>query len=125
MSSRQINTVKARVAKIAAVAIMAFMMVAGGATVAQAAAPGGVTVTGDVSTQACVGKLGGVWCYGSTPLSNGNKQCYSDYRHDSRTHFAAVSGGSKRAETWQGPGVWAKSSIVVPSSTACSYAAGY
>jgi len=133
MSSHHSNSIGTRVLKAIAVAVMTFMMVAGGATAAQAATSGDVatvnsvttvntTSTDDVSIQTCVGAGGGIHCYGSTTLSNGNKRCYSDYRHDTKYHGAKVVGGGKEATTYQNAGIWAKAFIDVPAGASCAFA---
>lgn len=123
MSSPRTRSVTTLVAKGAAVATMVIMMMLGGASAAQASPGGSTSNSGDVTVQSCSGVGGGVWCRGYVNLANGNKRCYSDYRHDTKVHGARVAGGNKRAETWQNPGIWAKTSIEVSRSVTCSYAA--
>ena len=84
---------------------MAVMLLAGGASAAQAAPE-----DGDVSTQACRTVSGGTWCTGTEYLPP-LKHCYSNYRHNTKYHSATSIMGPYATTRYAQAGNWAKTSI--------------
>ncbi|WP_051326325.1 lactococcin 972 family bacteriocin [Glycomyces tenuis] len=109
----RIHSLKVRASRAAAVASMAVMMIAGGATAAQAA-----PAEGDFGYQACSNVGGGTWCQGTQP-DGLLKECYSNYKHNSNYHSAtaAMAGGTETR--YASAGYWARANITAGWAYTC------
>lgn len=63
---------------------------------------------------------GGTWSYGSTRTIVGQKTCYSQYQHPSKTHGASVWMDVSGDSGWKDPNVLASARVTRYTNTTCS-----
>ena len=76
------------------------------------------TVSGPQEAQASVG--GGTWTYGSTRNLVGQKTCYSQYQHPTKSHGASVWMDYYVDSGLKSPNVLASARITKYTNTTCS-----